>query len=157
MSKDVMILALLWFIAFTVVTFFVPRTRWAEAIFIFLISNSFTWINALIHLELGLISFPVRLFPKATDLSISLDYFLFPILFVLYILYEPKENWRIRILYLVLWVSGIVILDILLDRSTNLIKFIHYTWYWAWLDICILFISVRMFYAWYFRRGADVT
>lgn len=157
MSKDIIVIVTIWVLAIIASILFIPRHRLAEAIFVYILANSFTWINALIHLELGLISFPVREFPKATDLSATLDYFGYPLLMTLYVLYEPKTKWLYQLLYMAIWVSGLVASDQLLVRYTNLVKYDSYSWYWTWLDFFIIFLCVRLITKWFFRRVPNVT
>lgn len=156
MSKDVIVMALIWVTASIAVILFIPRGRWAEAIFVYMLSNSLTWINALIHLQYGLISFPVREFPKATDLSSTLDYFGYPLVIVFYFLYEPNKNWSIRLLYLSAWITCLVLFDLTLVKFTNLVKYQVYHWYWTWIDFFVVFFIIRMISKWFFRREPHV-
>ena len=47
--------------------------------------------------------------------------------------------------------STITIIEVLCEKYTNIIKYIHWTWYITWITLFITFYISRQFYIWYFR------
>ncbi|HEY8909649.1 MAG TPA: CBO0543 family protein [Desulfosporosinus sp.] len=43
------------------------------------------------------------------------------------------------------------ILEALCEKYTNIIKYIHWTWYLTWITFFITFFISRNYYLWFFR------
>lgn len=149
MSIDYVILIFVWIIGACVGIFFIPKQQKRKAIFAALLFQSFTWLNSLLHLELGLIAFPIREFPEASDFLFATEYFLYPILYGLYIIHEPKKHFSLRFIYLLVVVSGLVGIELIFVHFTNLVVYIHYAWYLEWQAFFIMFMLTNYVYRWF--------
>jgi hypothetical protein len=153
MNIDYIVMALIWIIGLILLKVFTPKNRKRKLIFAIFICQAFIWLSDLIHVKYKLLLFPTREFPHATDILITTDYFFYPLLCGFYIIYEPKVNLLWRTLYLSLWISGIVLFDVLIERYTNLIEYINYAWYWTWGVFFCLFALTNLIYHWFFHRS----
>ncbi|WP_112180236.1 CBO0543 family protein [Paraliobacillus zengyii] len=152
MSIDYVILIFIWIIGAFISIFFITKQQKKRFIFAALLFQSITWLNSLIHLELELIAFPIREFPRATDVLFATEYFLYPILYALYIIHEPKKHFLLRFIYLLVVVSGLVGLELILVHFTNLVVYIHYAWYLEWIAFFIMFMLTNYLYHWFHKE-----
>ncbi|WP_223592332.1 CBO0543 family protein [Neobacillus bataviensis] len=154
MTVDVWVLILIWMIGFAAFMLFVPKNRRRRFLIAFLICQTFTWLIAVLLVYFDRISYPIREFPKATHLLLALNYFFFPLLCGFYIIYEPKRNYTVRLLYLSGWVTGVVVIIKLLEKYTGLLQYQHYAWYWSWLNFFWMFAVTNLLYRWFFKDKA---
>jgi hypothetical protein len=152
MSVEFVILIAMWAIGIISFLIFTPNRHRRKLIFGYLVCKTLTWLSTLFHVKFNLLIFPIREFPKATDLLLTTEYFFYPLLCGFYIIHEPKLNYFVRFLYLSLWISILVIIDVMIEKYTNLIEYIHYDWYWTWLNFFCIFALSNMIYHWFFRE-----
>lgn len=149
MSFDYIILSFVWMIGFAIFVIFTPKHQKQRMIIAALLFQCLSWLNSLIHLELELIAYPIREFPEASDVLFATEYFLYPILYGLYIIHEPKRNFSIRFLYLLAVISGLVGVELVFVHFTNLVVYIHYAWYLEWIVFFIMFVVANYVYHWF--------
>ena len=152
MSVDYIIIILMWVIGIIAFIFLTPKKRYRRVLVTALICQTFLWVNSLVHVEFNLLAFPVREFPKATDLLITTEYFFYPLLSAFYVAYEPKGSLRIRLIYLSVWISFIAFYDQMLVNYTNLVEYVHYAWYFTWIDFFCIFAVTNWIYQWFFKN-----
>jgi len=150
MSLEIIILILIWTIGVLLFVCFTQKRK-RKFLLAFLFCQSFTWISTLVYTSLDLIAFPTREFPIATDLLVTTEYFFYPLLCGFYIIYEPKVNFFFRIIYLSLFTSLLVLLDVILEKHTNLIEYVQYAWYWTWISLFCLYAFTNFIYHWFFQ------
>lgn len=151
MSVDFLVILLMWVGAILSSLFLTPKNCHRRLLFATILCQTFTWLNSLILVKLGLLSFPAREFPHASELPFTLKYLFYPLICGFYIIYQPKKNKYYPLLYQLLWVSSLTILEVLMEKYTNLIKYIDFTWYWSWIDIFCLFTITNIIYKWFFH------
>ncbi|CAM3832732.1 CBO0543 family protein [Marinicrinis lubricantis] len=149
MSLEWIVITLMWCVGVISVVV-CPKQHLRKLLFTMLLCQALTWVTTLIHVYYGLLSFPVREFPKATDLLVTTEYFFYPLICGYYVVYEPSRHVGARMAYLALWVTGLTTIDIVIERYTDLIEYIHYSWYWTWIVFFGLFaitnISCQQFF-----------
>ncbi|MBV7508960.1 hypothetical protein KW850_27535 [Bacillus sp. sid0103] len=151
MSVDYVCIILMWVIGVIAFMFVTPKHRYRKVLIALLICEALLWLNSLVHVELNLLVFPVREFPKATDLLVTTEYFFYPLLCGFYLVYEPKRSLGIRLIYLSVWSSFIAFYDQMLVNYTNLVEYVHYAWYFTWLDFFCIYAATNMIYQWFFK------
>lgn len=152
MQKELYFLVFGWVVIIVLLIKYVSISRLREACLIFMFKQMMTWILGVIVAELGLIEYPVREFPYAYKASFSFEFFVYPSLCVLFNLHYPRLRGRMRqFLHYVYYCSGITIVEVLVEKYTDIIEYKYWTWYITWITLfATLFIS-RKFYEWYFR------
>jgi hypothetical protein len=150
MSKEALVLVLIWVVGISTFVLFIPKNSRRRFIFAYLSCQSITWLNYLILLQLNFLSFPIREFPIATDILFTTASFFYPLIFAFYKHYELKVENLSRLLYLFIWISGITFFDKMIELYTNLLSYLNYTWYWSWLDFFCLFALSHVIYQWFF-------
>jgi hypothetical protein len=151
MDLEIMILSLLWVFGITAIVLFTPKNGLRKLLFASLVCQAILWASALVHVKFGLLSFPVREFPKATDVLFTTEYFFYPLIYGFYIIFEPNVSFMVRLCYFVLWISGLTVIDYLIEKNTDLIIYENYAWYWSWLNFFVIFLLASLIYKWFFK------
>lgn len=153
MVKDKGILTFIWFVTIVLLYKYVPRRQVRHGVLAFLYMQLVSWLFGILVVEKGLIKYPVREFKKAYNGSFSFEYFFFPALSALFNIYYPEEkNKLMKFLYIASYTAFVVINEVILEKYTNLIKYINWKWYWSLLSVGLSYYSSRIFYRWFFKE-----
>jgi hypothetical protein len=153
MNRDMMIILTGNLITIFMLIAFVPRNRIREAQVVFFFKQLITWVVGLAVVEYGLIEYPVRLFSKANKTSFSFEYFIYPAFCVLFNLHYPVEKSRLqRFMYYVYYCSSLTIIEVFVEKHTQILNYIHWEWYVTWITFFITFYLSRKYYLWFFRK-----
>ena len=129
----------------------VPVERIREAIVIFFFKQSLTWLFGLLVVQLGLIKYPSRVFSKATNTSFTYEFWVYPIICIIFNLYYPfGESVVAQIWHYTVYSSAIAVIEYILERYTQLIKYENWAWYWTWITLALTFLASNLFYRWLF-------
>ncbi|WP_240758487.1 CBO0543 family protein [Lysinibacillus sp. SGAir0095] len=113
------------------------------------------WLCDMLSFKYGLLSAPVREFPKAIDLSITINYFFYPVLFsIFYVHKEVKESRWARFIYFFVWITAITFFDIVLKKYTDLLEYGSITWYGMWIYLGALFFVSQVCCNWFYKDKA---
>lgn len=115
--------------------------------------QSITWVNTMIQVKYGLLTFPVREFPKASDVLFTSEYIMYPLMCAFYYIYEPKSGKLLRFVYLAGCISFLTLVDNVIANYTDLIHYTKYSWYWTWINFFLIFLVVNVFCKWFFKPG----
>jgi hypothetical protein len=151
MMKEYWVLGLLWIVG--IMTFWsVARNRLPIAIFSLLICQALTWLNTLLHVKFHLLAFPVREFPKATDLLFTTEYFFYPVICTVCYLFESRRSrMSERLLTVLFFISLLTLIDGCLERYTDLVEYLNYGLFWTWLDFIFIYYISRCCTNWFFK------
>jgi len=152
MRIEAVILIIAWLITIIGLIIFVPKNKIREAFVIFLFKQVITWIFGLLVVELGLIVYPVRSFAHATWTNFDFEYMIYPATCVIFNLYYPvgKKGFR-QFMHYVIYCSAITIIEIFIERYTDILDYIHWNWFVTWITLFITFYISRKFYLWFFK------
>ncbi len=153
MTLERLVLITIWVTSFIAVVLFIPSHKRREAILSLLACQAITWVNSMLHVKYGLLTFPVREFPKATELLFTSEYMMYPLMCAFYYIYEPKSGKLIRFFYLAGCISCLTIVDVIISTNTELIKYERYSWYWTWIDFFLIFLITNLYCKWFFKPG----
>lgn len=124
------------------------REKLKDWLLIFFLKGYISSFFARIVVRNKQISYPIRIMPKFFDISIVFDYLLFPILCVFYNRTSLTSKFGSIIVQSLLYSTPMTVIEILLERYTDLIK---YKKKWNWLitysTLIITFLAVRGFIA----------
>lgn len=158
MTMDRTILIAVWIVTILLVLFTTPRNQIREAYIIFSFKQVLTWPLGLLVVQYKLIEYPVRMFPFAMRSSFSFEYFIFPALCIVFNLKFPENKSIIhKILWYLFFPSWMTILEVLIEKHTNLIRFIAWNWFWTWSSLLITFYLSRVFYLWFMKKQTGGT
>lgn len=132
----------------------VPKERRKEAAAVFLFQQFPGWVLGLAVVELGWISYPVRDFQKASYTSFSFEFLLLPTIAVYYnLLFPAKATVRLQLLYTFGFGAALTVPEYIIMRTTRLIDYIHWDWYWTLLSVMAVLALSRLFHVWFFGSG----
>lgn len=152
MYKDIMVLIVAWIITIVMLILFIPRNKFRQAQVIFFFKQLMTWLFGLLVAQFGLIEYPVREFPNANKTSFSFEYFIYPSLCIVFNLHYPEGKSRIRqFLHYFYFCTGMTLIETFCTKYTNILKYVHWTWYFTWITLFITFFLSRQYYVWFFR------
>lgn len=131
---------------------YIPKNRLTEATIMFFFQQLLTWFLGLVTVEWHLLDYPVREFASVNKTSFTFEFLVFPVITVFYIMYYPMQR---GILAKILYTSGvttaILIPEIIVEKYTDLIEYIHWAWYVSWLSVYASFCLARIFHRWFFK------
>ncbi len=152
MLMDYLIMAAMWIFGFVGFLLFIPRKDRRKGVFASLMFQAIIWLCDMPAFKYGLLSAPVREFPKATDLAITIDYFFYPVLFsIFYVHKRVKGSLWSTLIYFFVWVSFITLFDVVIERYTDLLEYGFITWYGMWMYIGFLFYVSQFCCHWFFK------
>jgi hypothetical protein len=142
------------YVAATGVLFFIPKKKIRLSLVAFLFTQVITFLVGLVVVELGLLKYPVRCFASVNRTSFSYEYYALPVVCIAFNVWYPHTRSLLyRMGYYLGYSSVLTIGEVIIEKYTNLIKYIHWEWYFTWISVCITFILVRLFCIWFFAKG----
>ncbi|MDP4159781.1 MAG: CBO0543 family protein [Bacillota bacterium] len=156
-SKEYIIIAIAWIITIILLVIFIPKDKYREAQVAFGIKQVLTWVTGLTVVELGLLEYPVRLFPYANKTSFTFEYFIYPSICAIFNVHYPEDKKTFgQFLYYVYYCTTMTLIEVIVERSTNIIKYIHWTWYITWITLFFTFTISRKYYTWFFKLKGTI-
>jgi len=152
MISDTLLLILAWGITSVLLLLYVPKEKIRESFVIFMFKQLMTWLIGLVVAELKLLEYPIRSFAYATKASFDFEYFFYPSFCVLFNLYYP-EGKRIsqQILYYFYYCTVLTMIEVLVEKYTNILEYLNWTWYITYISFAITFYLSHLFYRWFFK------
>jgi len=138
--------------AFVLLITFIPKDRIRETALVVLFKQFLTWFIGLIVVQLGLIVYPVRFFPDATMTSFAFEYALYPAVCAVFNLHFPEGKSATRRFMQYFWFCSVLTaIEVVVERYTEVLVYVHWTWYITWITLFLTFLASRAFYRWFFR------
>ncbi|MGM0878388.1 MAG: CBO0543 family protein [Bacillota bacterium] len=114
-----------------------------EWLFIFFYHVSMvTYIDSFVVAN-HLLEYPIRFFPDVFKISVLFDLLVCPSLAVLFNQTTLKSTIGGIIVQLILYLSPLIYLEYLIEKYTNLITYLNWTWYYSFLSLGIQFLVIR--------------
>jgi len=141
--KDKLILYFLTVAGFTMLPFALKKEPKKDWIIVFLLKTLISGFLGNIIAAKQLLTFPVRLLPKAFKSSVIYDNLLFPLMCVFYNQTTYKSKPGGMILQALLYSLPMTGIEYILEKRTNLIKYIKWKWYYTLFSLIGTFLLVR--------------
>jgi hypothetical protein len=117
------------------------------AVFLFKCTIDSLWGTAVV--VQNLLEYPFRQFPQYFKMSLLFEYWVFPILCVLYNhVTRTGSLWSI-LAYAVIFSTGITAIEYPLELYTDLIKYNQWSWFTTFYTLILTFLASRAFVAFY--------
>lgn len=150
MQKEHFVLLAMWLIGFCILFLFIPRQNRREGILASIMFQAIIWLCDIPSFYFEVFSAPVREFPKASALPITIDYFFYPILFSFYYVHQ-RNSARFSWKTFFAWVFIVTVIDILIERYTELLQYEIITWYLVPVYIGLLFFVSQICCNWFYH------
>lgn len=132
---------------------FIPKNKMRLAVVAFLATQVITFLIGLVVVELGLLAYPVRLFASVNRTSFTYEYYAFPVVCAAFNVWYPHNQGKtIQLGYYVGFVSILTAIEVIIEKYTDLIEYIHWEWYITWVTIGIALFVVHQFCKWFFAK-----
>jgi hypothetical protein len=133
---------------------FVKKKDIRKAFFAASIAQLVTWPIGLLVTSLGVIEYPVRLFPKAIDSSFLNGYIMNPAIFAIYYIHYPKQAKLIwKWVYSLVITATLALIEVAENKYTDLINYISWSGYNSWILLLIFYYLIRRYLDWFFRNA----
>ncbi|WP_010096258.1 CBO0543 family protein [Ornithinibacillus scapharcae] len=140
------------YIISTGILFFIPKSKLRLAVVAFLLKQVLTFLLGLVVVEFGLIEYPVRLFPTINRTSFTFEFYVFPVICAAFNVWYPNgRSVLFRFGYYAGFCTVMSIIEIILEKHTDLIKYIHWDWYLTWITLFLSFFIVHLLCIWFFK------
>ncbi len=150
MKLDWTILIAVWIMTFSLF-FFIPRKKFRLAQAAILIKQAITWLIGLVVVELGWIEYPVRCFSSVNRSSFTFEFLTYPVVCGLFnARYPENRSLLFKLFYYSSYCTILTVVEVLIEKNTGLIKYIHWSWYWTWITLLVTFFMSRTFCKWFF-------
>jgi hypothetical protein len=139
-----------WVISLLLILFFIPKSQYREAWISFMFMQVPAWLFGLIIVQYGLIQYPDSLIDHAVSTSYTYEFLALPTVSALYNLYYPAgRSALVKLRHALLYPSWMTAIEIILVNYTNLIKYVHWTWYFTWVTVALTLHLSFLFYTWF--------
>lgn len=131
--------------------FTIPKDRKRLALLAFLFKQLLSLLLGALVVQFDLIAYPVRLFSDVMRASFTFEYFIFPSVCSVFVSYYPyKRSHLYMFAYIAAFCTAITIPEYFLERHTDVIVYLNWSWYWTWITMFVTFALSRRFCVWYF-------
>lgn len=141
-------------IALLMLIFLVDWRYFRDWVVVFLVKCNIDFIWGSPVVKLKLLEYPVRLLPQYYETCLLFELWVFPILCVLYNQVTKDRGIGPILYYAVLFSAGMTAIEYPIERYTDLIHYIKWSWFTTFYTLIITFLMSRAFIA-LFRRGCD--
>lgn len=136
------------------IVYLIPKRKRRLAVVAFLFKQVITFLIGLVVVELGLLEYPIRLFASINRTSFTYEYFGFPVVCAAFNVWYPNgRSPLIQLGYYVGYTSVLTIIEVITEKYTELLNYIHWEWYTTWISVFLSFYIVRVFCVWFFAKG----
>ncbi len=139
--------AILWLLVFLGIGLFIFSLRkppLKEWLLFFLLTGYFSSIIGVIVVEEGMLTYPVNLFNRHFDSSLTYEYVLFPVLGIYYYQSTFRSGWGGYVGKAAIYSAIITILEFFLEKYTDLIHYESWTWWYTFLSTLLLLVMIRV-------------
>lgn len=132
---------------------FVPRDKIREAHLTYLFTQFITWSIGLFVAEFNLIEYPARALPHADQANFIFEFFLFPSICTLFVVHYPENKSAFaKFMYYFYYCTSLTIIEVIQEKYTNILVYIHWSWYVTWITFFITFYAAVKYKHWYFKQ-----
>lgn len=136
----------------TGILLFLPKHKLRLAVVAFLFKQMITFIIGLLVVEWDLIEYPIRLFADVNRTSFTFEYYAFPTVCAAFNVWYPDVRSKlVQAGYYIGYTSLLTIVEVTIERYTELANYIHWEWYVTWVTVCLSFYLTRKFCVWFFK------
>ncbi|UKS29278.1 hypothetical protein LOZ80_10205 [Paenibacillus sp. HWE-109] len=150
---DKIILYAVWVFTATLLLIFIKKKDLIKAQISFLFMQVPSWLFGALVVEGGLIEYPVGLLKMVYKASFTFEFFVFPAVSAIFNVHFPREKSKfIKVLYTLSFPTFITVIEVLLEKHTELVKYLNWTWYWSFITVTLTLLLSYAYYLWFFNK-----
>ena len=154
MNINYILIAIEWIVTIGLLVKFIPKNKIRLALVAFHCKQLITWVMGLSVAQLKLIEYPVRLFPYANKASFTFEFFAYPSFCAIFnVNYPEKKSAFGQFMYYFYYCTTLTVIEVIVERYTDTLKYIHWTWYITWITLFITFYLSRIYCVWFFKQN----
>lgn len=115
-----------------------------EWILVFLLSSYFSTFLGVIIVEEEMLAYRVRFLSKHFDSSLLYEYLLFPVVCIYFYQTTYHSKYPSIILKCAIYTSALTIIEVIIEKYTNLIEYLTWTWMNTLFSTFFLMMFVRI-------------
>ncbi|TLS35061.1 CBO0543 family protein [Pseudalkalibacillus caeni] len=146
--KERLILRGLLLFGLTATAFLIRRPPTKDWVLVFFLKGVISSFIGMYVVSKKWLKYPVRLAPKSFHSSLLFDYLLFPLACVAYNQTSYRSKFPGMIFQAVLYTTPMTLFEVWLEKNTQLIKYIKWSWFHTFTSLFVTFVSVRAFMEW---------
>jgi hypothetical protein len=155
MSRDQYLLIGVWVVSFLLI-FTIPRDKFRLALVSFLFKQMITSVVGHVVVEYGLLAYPVTELADINRTSFTYEFLAYPIICAIFNVYYPFNRSRLyQVGYYIVFATALTIPEVLIERYTELIRYVRWNWFWTWGTLFITFLMTRVFCVAFFKTIQD--
>jgi hypothetical protein len=136
---------------------FIPKDKIRVAHAAYLFKLVITWSVGLAVVEYGLIEYPVRFFSYATRATFLFEFFLYPSICAIFVVnYPEKKSIFAKFMYIFYYCTPLTIIEVIEERYTDIITYIHWNWFVTWSTFFITFYISQKYSKWFFKENSAI-
>lgn len=152
MNINYILIAVEWIVTIILLVKFIPKNKIRLALVAFHGKQVLTWVMGLSVAQLKLIEYPIRLFPYANKACFTFEFFTYPSLCAIFnVKYPLKKNAFGQFMYYFYYCTTLTVIEVIVEKYTDILKYIHWTWYITWITLFITFYLTRSYCVWFFK------
>lgn len=130
----------------------IPREQLRLAAVAFLAKQLITMILGHVVVQSGSLAYPIREFAQVNRTSFIYEYLAYPMVCAVFNVRYPVHRNRLwQIGYYILYCTVLTIIEVFLERYTNLIVYVRWNWFWTWGSLMITLMLTRVICLAFFR------
>jgi len=150
---ETLILYTVWIVTAILLVIFINRKTLIRAQVSFLFMQVPSWLFGALVVQGRLIEYPVGFLSIAYRASFTFEFFVFPAISSIFNVHFPKEKpWFVKTIYVFSFPTVITIIEVFLEKYTELIKYLNWTWYLSFITITITLLISYCYYLWFFKK-----
>ena len=132
---------------------FIPKSKIREAHVAYLFALIVTWPLGLIVADFILIEYPIRIFSYSNKAHFIFEFFLLPCICTLFVInYPEKKSVFAKLMYYFYYCTTLTIVEVIQERYTDVLEYIHWSWYVTWITMFAIFYIVKKYNKWFFIK-----
>jgi hypothetical protein len=150
---DTIILYFVWIATAILLVLCIRRKNLLKAQLSFMFMQVPTWLFGTLVVKGRLIEYPIGFLSVVYKASFTFEYFVFPAVSAIFNVHFPRDkSWLIKTLYTLSFPSIMTIVEVLLEKHTDLIKYLNWSWYLSFITITITLLLSYWYYLWFFKK-----
>ncbi|WP_376768175.1 CBO0543 family protein [Paenibacillus alginolyticus] len=150
---DMIILYSVWIITAVLLVIFIKRKNSIKAQVSFLFMQIPSWLFGAWVVQKRLIEYPVGFLKIVYKSSFTFEFFVFPSVSAIFNVHFPKDrSWFFKSIYILIFPTIITIIEVILVKYTQLIKYLNWDWCWSFITITFTLLISYGYYLWFFKK-----